>query len=408
MANGDENRNENENNEINNNEINNEINNNAPINENAPNNIDQKAARSQDDVYVEMFVSKLKTFNDMYKTKISKDKLASTVSDAWKLLTNEDAQKKQEGKQLLNGLFDAMLEHTFEVEKNAAYKDGRFPEYTEIITSANDLLRAAMFSFTDLYRDNSRAQLFAETAFGGMTRDEMAKLTAPNELWKLDQKSDEAWEIQSKDAKEVASEWQKNGNPAQAVIKAMNELVEKNNSGTLNRRDVLKTLAAAEWTLLNDDKMVVEDENDPYNRTPKWNNRYWKAVTEAREAIGIPKHISIRELIQGNYGVMQKAMQNENYHKDHIQTEIINPEKRAAIDSMDKQKEQFEIQSAKIAENQAPNEERLKNIEMDGTRMRISIVEEDEYLKVKTMPKDMSSFVVEKSRDMNFQIESSK
>ena len=439
MANGDENKNQNENvnneinnNEINNNEINNEINNNqinnnqinnnAPINDNAPNNddalnnnnnqpkapdeqekkenIDKKDAKMQDDVYVEMFVSKLKTFNDMYKTKISRDKLASTVSDAWQLLTNEDAQKKEEGKKLLNGLFDAMLEHTFEVEKNAAYKDGRFPEYTEIITSANDLLRAAMFSFTDLYRDNSRAQLFAKTAIGGLTKDEMAKLTMPNELWKLDQKSDEAWEIQSRDAKEVASEWQKNANPAQAVVKAMDELIEKNNSGTLNRRDVLKTLAAAEWTLLNDDKMVVEDENDPYNRTPKWNNRYWKAVTEAREAIGIPKHISIRELIQGNYGVMQKAMQNENYHKDHIQTEIINPEKRAAIDSMDKQKEVFTIQRENIATKDPANEAKILNAEMDSVKVRISIEEENEYKKARTGLKNMN-FITEKEPEKN-------
>ena len=367
-----------------------------------------KTAKTQDDIYVEMFVDKLKTFNDMYRTKISKDKLASTVSDAWALLTDENEDKKKEGKELLNGLFEAVLEHTFEIDKEAAYKDGRFPEYTEIITSSNELLRAAMFSFTDLYRDKSRAQLFESTAFGGMTKDEMSKLTAPNDLWKLDQKSDEAWEIQSQEAREIASVWQKNMNPAQAALNAMNELVEKNNSGNLNRKDVLNKLAAAEWLLLNDDKMVIEDPNDPYNRTPKWNNRYWKAVTDAREAIGIPKHISIRELVQGNYAVMQKTMQNENYHKDHIETDIFKPEKRALIDSMEKQKEQFDIQSAKIAENQVPNEENVKNINMQGTRTKISVVEEDEYLKAKNMPKDMSSFVVEKSKEMNFQIESSK
>jgi hypothetical protein len=148
--------------------------------------------------------------------------------------------------------------------------------------------------------------------------------------------------------------------------------------------------------------MVVIDPDDPYNRTPKWNNRYWKAITEAREAIGIPKHISVRELIQGNYGVMQQTLKNANYHKDHFETELFSQEKRASVDSMDKQKEEFNLQSAKIALDKAPNEERLNNIKMDENRVRISIVEEDEYLKAKTVPKDFSSFVIERNKEVSF------
>lgn len=357
-----------------------------------------------DDAYAEMFVNQLKTFNDMYKTKISRDKLVSTLSDAWTMLTNEDQEKKAEGKKLLNGLFNAMLEHSFEVEKKTAYKEGRLPEYSEIVSNSNKLLRAAMFSFTDMYRDKSRTALFEETAFGGMTKDEITKLTGLDELWSLDQKSDEAWEIQAKGAKDIASVWQKKTNPCQTVVNEMNALIEKNQAGALNRRETLDKLAAAEWLLLNDDNMVVIDPDDPYNRTPKWNNRYWKAITEAREAIGIPKHISVRDLIQGNYGVMQQTMKNASYHKDHFETELFSQEKRANVDSMDKQKEEFGLQSAKIALDREPNEERLKDMKLDENRTRISIVEEDEYLKAKTMPKDFSSFVVEKSKEMNFEI----
>lgn len=356
------------------------------------------------DAYAEMFVNQLKTFNDMYKTKISRDKLVSTLSDAWTMLTDESQEKKTEGKKLLNGLFDAMLEHSFEVEKKTAYKEGRLPEYSEIVSNGNKLLRAAMFSFTDMYRDKSRTALFEETAFGGMTKDEITKLTDLDELWSLDQKSDEAWEIQAKGAKEIAGQWQKNPNPCQTVVNEMNALIEKNQSGALSRRETLDKLAAAEWLLLNDDNMVVIDPDDPYNRTPKWNNRYWKAITEAREAIGIPKHISVRDLIQGNYGVMQQTMKNVNYHKDHLETEIFSQEKRANVDSMDKQKEEFGLQSAKIELDKAASEERLKDVKMEGDRIRISIVEEDEYLKAKTMPKDFSSFVVEKSKEMSFEM----
>lgn len=405
MANGDENKNENN---VNNNNEANQANVNQNQQEINPANGENKenasAKKMDDDIYVEMFIDKLKTFNEMYKTKISKDKLASTVSDAWKLLTDEDQSKKLEGKKLLNGLFDAILEHAFEVEKNSSYKEGRFPEYTEIITSSNELLRAAMFSFTDLYRDKSKASLFAETAFGGMTSDEMVKLTDADGFWKLDQKSDEAWEIQSKEAKEISSQWLKKSNPHQAMIDEMNSLIEKNNNGSLNRKDFLNKLVAAEWLLMNDEKMMVADPDDPYNKTPKWNNRYWKAITSAREAIGIPKHISMREIIQGNYGVMQKTMQNVYYHKDHIETEIFKPEKRALIDSMEKQNEEFVIQSAKAAENRVPNENHVKNMEMNDVKVRISVVEEDEFLKAKNLPRDMSTFVVENNKQMSFEI----
>ena len=191
------------------------------------------------------------------------------------------------------------------------------------------------------------------------------------------------------------------------MIDEMNAIIENNKNGNFDRKDykdVLNKLAAAEWLLINDDKMMLEDSNDPYQKTPKWDNRYWKAITSAREAMGIPKHISMRELIQGNYSVMQKTMQNANYHKDQIETKICNPEKRAAIDSMEKQNEEFVIQSAKIAENRVPNDNHLKNMEMNENRVRISIVEEDEYLKAKNMPRDMSTFVVEKSKEMSFEM----
>lgn len=357
-----------------------------------------------DDAYAEMFVNQLKTFNDMYKTKISRDKLVSTLSDAWTMLTDEDQEKKAEGKKLLNGLFEAMLEHAYDVERKTAYKEGRLPEYSEIASNGNKLLRAAMFSFTDMYRDKSRAALFEQTAFGGMTKEEMSKMTGLDELWSLDQKSDEAWEIQANEAKDIASVWQKKSNPCQTVVNEMNDLKTKSLQGSVKRKEVLDKLAAAEWLLLNDDNMVVIDPDDPYNRTPKWNNRYWKAITEAREAIGIPKHISVRDLIQGNYSVMQQTMKNVNYHKDHFETELFSQEKRANVDSMDKQKEEFGLQSAKIALDREPNEERLKDMKLDENRTRISIVEEDEYLKAKTMPKDFSSFVVEKNKEMNFEI----
>ena len=106
MANGDENIQVNENDQVNINNQANENQNEQQVNVNPneqqvnpPNNVNEENPASKkmsEDIYVEMFIDKLKTFNEMYNTKISKDKLASTVSDAWKLLTDEDQTKKLE------------------------------------------------------------------------------------------------------------------------------------------------------------------------------------------------------------------------------------------------------------------------------------------------------------------------
>ena len=89
----------------------------------------------------------------------------------------------------------------------------------------------------------------------------------------------------------------------------------------------------------------------------------------------------MRELIQGKYAVMQKTMSNAAYHKDHVNEQIFDKQKRLDIDSMEKQSEQFIVQSAKIADNQPINEQRLNNIEMKEDKIRISVIEEDEYRK---------------------------
>lgn len=319
------------------------------------------------------------------------------------MITDGSEEKKVEGKKQLKALFEAVIDHSFKVEREVAYDEGRFPDYTEIVKSGNDLLRASMFAFTDMYRNNERKALFNETAFGGMTADEIVELTASDGVWLLDQKSDEAWEFQSKEAKNIADNWQKKSNPCQAMVDEMDNLIEKNSRGALDRKDVLNKLAAAEWLLLNNDDMMIKDPADPYNKTPNWNNRYWKAITEARDAIGIPKYVSMRELIQGNYSVMQKTMGNQNYHKEHVKEQIFSAEKRAANDSMEKQNEEFVIQSAKIAENQPINDQRMSGIEMKEDKIRISVVEEDEFKKTKSMARDMSKFVFDKTNDIKIE-----
>ena len=100
---------------------------------------------------------------------------------------------------------------------------------------------------------------------------------------------------------------------------------------------------------------------------------------------------------------MQKTMGNQNYHKEHVKEQIFSAEKRAANDSMEKQNEEFVIQSAKIAENQPVNDQRMSSIEMKEDKIRISVVEEDEFKKTKSMARDMSKFVFEKTNDIKIE-----
>ena len=169
--------------------------------------LDAEPKKLDNSVRANVFVNNLKTFNEMYKVNLEPNDFALTVSDAWRLIRSGDDKKKVDGQKMLGDLFKSALKPAFEIEKHASYNEHRLPDYTEIAKSANELLRSAMYGFTDLYHDPKSASLFDSTAFGGLDAKEIAKLTGGDSLWSMDQKSDEAWEIQSKDAKNLADKW---------------------------------------------------------------------------------------------------------------------------------------------------------------------------------------------------------
>ena len=108
---------------------------------------------------------------------------------------------------MLGELFKSAIKPAFEIEKHASYNEHRLPDYTEIAKSANELLRSAMYGFTDMYHSPDTKNLFEATALGGLNAKDIAALTEGESRWSMDQKSDEAWEIQSKDAKNLADKW---------------------------------------------------------------------------------------------------------------------------------------------------------------------------------------------------------
>ena len=337
-----------------------------------------------------MFENKLKTFNNMYSTNVNANEFVGKVSGSWELLSDSDEQKVTQGKKELADLLKDTLKGAFEAEKNLSYSEQRLPEYSEIIKSANDLLRVSMFAFTDMYYNPDKAKLFIPTAFGGLREDELADLTKGDSFWNRDQRSNSSWEIQSKAAIDIAKEWLEEDKPYETMINEMNALVaaHEEKDKIVDEMDVYNKLAAAEWLLLNNEKMMIDDPEDPLNKMPNWGNRYWKSITNAREKLGIPKHISMRELIQGNYAEMAKAASNLTYNKTQIREQVLDPEQREKSDSMEKQKVEFTVQRRGLSAVNNNNEKQIQNLETDATRVQIYVKECDERLLVANEPKE--------------------
>jgi hypothetical protein len=245
----------------------------------------------------------------------------------------------------------------------------------------------------------------------------MAELTKGPSLFDMDQKSDEAWENQSREAKAIAEEWKKAPRPFEKMMKAIDTFVaEAQKNGQYPRNDARHLLTAAEWMLVNEPKMMVDDPRDPFNPIPDWGNRYWQRLVTARDILGMDKHASMRDIIQADYVQAAKAATSVVYQEKQFQEHILDPKERAKYDSIDKQKEQYAVTAAAftLKNEQRPNPENVqqqqqqqKN-EPEEDRYKVYISEEDEYKKWKNAPKDYSSFVDDKSKEKTNEKENEK
>ncbi len=349
-----------------------------------------------------VITGKLASFAGMYKLKVDEKQFGEYIAKAWALMKSGDAKKVADGKKMLGDFFKSTAKSVLEIEKDASYKEHRMPEFNEIIVSTNELFRAAMYVYTDLYHNPKSESLYTTTAFGGLNAKELAELTAGDSLWKMDQKSDEAWEIQCRDAKDLAEQWLKEDRPYEKMIDEMNGMIESMKKGTLGLKDTYTKLTAAEWLLMNNEKMIVEDPEDPLNPIPNWGNRYWKAITAAREAVGISKHTSMRELIQGNYAQIAKAVVSQKYNETQIAEHILAPDVRGLYDSYRTQMVEFTTQSAASLMSKPQENERIAENPENKIRWSITIPQEDEREKIKNEPKVFSNMVVSKDKEIQY------
>ena len=217
------------------------------------------------------------------------------------------------------------------------------------------------------------------------------------DLWSMDQKSDEAWKIQSAEAKDIAAEWQKAEQPYEKLINEMNALAErgKNSIAEVDHREIYNKLAAAEWMLINNDEMMIESSENPSEKIPNWGNKYWKAIIQAREALNIPKHTSMRELIQNDYAACSKGASSAHYNERQIKEQVLDPDAREVYDSLEAQKSEFKIQREAIKNNVESKEPRPEDLNPDVLRYPYPVKEENEYEKHRNAEKQ-NNFIKEK------------
>lgn len=348
-----------------------------------------------------MFMDKLNTFNSMFKTQIDANKFIGNVTEAWGLMKSEDEPKQLQGKNMLHDTFKDAIKEAFEIEKASSYKEHRLPDFPEIIRITNELMRVAMYAFTDLYTEEKNKELFDATAFGGLSSIELAKLATgitefeeTESVWDIDQKSDQAWEIQSAEAKALAGQWLEEEKPYEKMINEMNAL-SKGGKNISDNNEIYNKLAAAEWMLMQDEKMMVENPEDPYNTMPNWGNRYWKAIIQAREALNIPKHTSMRELIQSDYAAMSKSVYSTHYNEKQINEQVMDADARGKFDSFEAQKSEFTIRREAIKNSLENKELRPEDIDPNVSRYPYPVKEENEYEKQRNAPKE-NNFIDEK------------
>ena len=239
-------------------------------------------------------------------------------------------------------------------------------------------------------------------------KDEAEKKAEKTEkdLWSMDQKSDEAWEIQSAEAKDIAAEWQKAEQPYEKLINEMNALAErgKNSIAEVDHREIYNKLAAAEWMLINNDEMMIESSENPGEKIPNWGNKYWKAIIQTREALGIPKHTSIRELIQGDYAESSKAANDMNFNERQIEDHVLDAEVRGMFDSMESQRSEFTIQSEDI-KLYHPVDDLSADFDPNAIRYRYPVNEENELIKHRNSKKE-NNFIIDKDthKDINLDV----
>ena len=326
---------------------------------------------------------KLDAFNQMYGTNIKAESFVVEVSRAFDLISSEKEEDRPEGREMLSKTFKSALNAAFEAERLTAYDEYRLPEYTGIIKSANELLRASLFAFTDLYTDPAKKPYFDITAFGGLDEKEMAKLTAGDSPWSGDQRTDEAWEHQSREAVSLADKWSKEEKSYEMMRLELLRLAETRKEDRTDLKSIYNKLAAAEYMLLNNPDTMIQDPDDPSKKMPNWENRYWKQLIYTREALGIPKFMSMRDMIQGNYAAMKDSATSVAYNEAQIKSQLTDPEPRAALDSMQTQTETFTIQRESLS-GRAPEAEKKAQAElaMTSDRMQFIVKEQDERFKL--------------------------
>lgn len=334
-------------------------------------------------------------YNKAHGTQIDADAFASDLVEAWQKISSGSEIVKDNGLRMLRYSFEGLLKQTFEAEARESYINCKEASFANVAKETNDLMRTAMFAYTDVYTGRDNDKIYKSTVFGGMNSEQIANVAASRTAWQGDQKSDEAWEKQSAEARKIASDWKNTADPYATMIENLKELNDIKSFYELDddrQRDIINKLAAAECMLMSDSSMMVDDPDNPYAKVPDWSNRNWKSLAYTREKIGVSKFTSMREIIQGAYAATKPVSSNRDIIQKETSALLFNEkgEPRAEIDSINVKTEELARESVHMAESRAAADmnDRM-NAEKTEERVPIYIPEADDKVINKDVPKSM-------------------
>lgn len=210
-------------------------------------------------------------------------------------------------------LYARIYKETCEKNKERGYAGAKETNFTVVTKDVNELFKSAMFT-TRLYDNPNNRVIVEKCSFGGFTIEQLSNIanSAKGGAWALDQKSEEAWRIQSEGAKSILKDWTKNEKSESigtSVSRIQSDLTAKINAykkGEINKKELIENTIAGEAHL-----------NSTFDTRRKrifsfiQYRKELSALKQCRATLGLHENDSLRVALSNGYVAVSKEMNSE-------------------------------------------------------------------------------------------------
>lgn len=210
-------------------------------------------------------------------------------------------------------LYASIYKETCEKNKARGYANAKETNFTVVTKHVNELFKSAMFA-THLYDNPNNRVIVEKCSFGGFTIEQLSNIanSAKGGAWALNQKSDEAWRIQSEGSKSILSEWTKNEKSVgirtsvSRIQSDLNAKIDAYKNGEINKKELIENTIAGEAHL-----------NSRFDtRRKKFFSfiQYRKELNvlkQCRETLRLHENDSLRVALSNEYVAIANRMNNE-------------------------------------------------------------------------------------------------